>query len=431
MLIGTLALAAGMSFAPCTVDKVEARCATFVVPEDQGNPAGRTIGLRVVVLPATGKATVKATAEPLFVLAGGPGQAASQLTGFIAETFAGIRGDRDIVLFDQRGTGGSNGLKCDMGSGLDLFPADRVVACAKELATRADLRMYTTAEAVKDLDDVRRALGWKQIDLFGTSYGTRVALEYVRAYPESVRAVIVKGTVPPQLRYTVDPQLDTQASIERVTTLVSSFRDDVMKAMAALPVEGMTRELFGVEIRNSLHSIPGIEELPRNIHAAANGDWTIFAKAAATHLAALKRDVNLGMYFSVTCAEDVWRVSDAEAKRIAGPTVPGDYWHRQLAGACAVWPHAPAQRTVATPFRSKVPALIISGAFDPVTPPRAGEFTAKILTNSRHVVIPNASHSFARLTGCVDVMMAKFVIDPQPKNVDESCVKDVKPPVFK
>jgi pimeloyl-ACP methyl ester carboxylesterase len=137
------------------------------------------------------------------------------------------------------------------------------------------------------------------------------------------------------------------------------------------------------------------------------------------------------MYFSVVCAEDVWRASDAEIARATAGTIAGDYWHRQLAGAWKVWPHATSQLTVAKTFRSRVPALIVSGPFDPSRRPRMGALMAKNLVNSRHIVIANASRSFARLDGCVDVIMAKFVRDPDPGRVDESCAAAIAPPRFK
>lgn len=427
MALTSLLLAASLATTPCTVQKTAARCATFDVPEARqagkarsgrrsASPSTgtRKIGLRITILPAT----KLATREPLFVLAGGPGQAGSSLTSFVSETFAGIREDREIILVDQRGTGESNPLKCDMGESQDLFPPDRVAACAKELASRADFRLYTTAEAVEDLDALRQALGWKQINLFGTSYGTRVALEYLRAHPTRVRAAILKGVVAPQLRYSIDPALGTQASFDRIAALAPSVKEDAAKAMAAMP-----RDVFSVELRDSLHSVSSIEELP-----AALRDPAKFERDAAAYRKAVSKQLALGMYFSVVCSEDVWRASDDEVRRATAGTIPGDYWHRQLVGACAVWPHASPHRTVAQPVHANAPVLLISGGFDPVTPPKMGDYVAKTLPNSRHVVVANASHSFEGLVGCIDVMMVKFLLDPDPKQIDESCTKDVKGP---
>jgi pimeloyl-ACP methyl ester carboxylesterase len=224
--------------------------------------------------------------------------------------------------------------------------------------------------------------------------------------------------------------VDTQRSLERLITLVPSLRADLENALAGLPVEGMTREALAVELRNSLHSMPSIAELPRVVHDAANGKWSSFINAAAAHRAALSRDLFLGMYFSVTCAEDIWRASEADVQRETAGTIAGDYWYRQLVGACAVWPHASPHREIAKPFRASTPALIISGAFDPVTPPRWGEATAAILPNSHHIVIPNASHSFAGLSGCIDKTMTAFVIRPNPKLADASCADKLTIPAF-
>jgi pimeloyl-ACP methyl ester carboxylesterase len=403
-------LFAAALLAPCRIDTIDARCGTIS-------------GLNVVVVPAAG--TRKRDA--LFILQGGPGQAATALTRFYAETFQGI--GRDIVLVDQRGTGKSNGLYCALPIDGDLFPLREVEQCRDEFARRMDLRELTTAAAVRDLERVRHALGYSKVDLYGTSYGTRVALEYTRRHRERVRAVIVKGVVAPSLRYTVDPALDTQRSLEKVMARVPSLRGDLAIAFAHLP-PNFTREALGVEVRNLLHSITDAEELPALIHRAAQGDWAPLLASSAKHRAALTKGVALGMYFSITCAEDAWRVGAAAAARETAGTLAGDYWHRQLTRVCAIWPHAEPQRGIAEPFRSRVPALIVSGAFDPVTPPRFGEELTKIFYNSRHVVVPNASHSFARMAGCVDVMMRKFVEEPEPGRVDASCVAGIPAPKF-
>ncbi|HKO59029.1 MAG TPA: alpha/beta fold hydrolase, partial [Thermoanaerobaculia bacterium] len=166
------------------------------VPENRAVAGGRMIDLNVVVLEATGKGPKR---EPLFILQGGPGQAATALADFYARTFAPIREQRDIVLVDQRGTGKSNGLYCDMGDG--FFPPAAIAACRDDVAKRADPRFYTTTEAVRDLDDVRRKLGYQRINLYGTSYGTRVALEYARAYPRRVRSMVLKAVIAPSQRH--------------------------------------------------------------------------------------------------------------------------------------------------------------------------------------------------------------------------------------
>lgn len=416
MMLAALFLAMNVSLAPCTVPDVDgpARCGTIAVPENRMKKNGRKIALNTIVLPA-----LKKSRGAIVPLQGGPGQAVTPLAGFYARVFAGAREDRDIVLIDQRGTGKSNPLNCDISAGPGLFPLQAVERCAAEVSERADPRVYTTVEAILDLDLARITLGYEKLDLFGTSYGTRVAIEYAREYPQRVRSIILKGIVPPQMRYTVDTILDTQRSLDRV------------RASCACPTDlakfDSVRDALGIVVRGSLHSVPSIEKFPAMI---ASSDPASIEAALTKARADYTRGLSLGMYFSVTCSEDIWRVSDEEAKRETANAVGGDFWHRELAAACRVWPHAKENHEVATAFRSNIPALLVSGAYDPVTPPRWGDAAATIFTNSRKVVVENGSHTFAGLQGCVDVMMSAFVRDPDPKKVDASCVEQLKAPKF-
>src|SRR5262245_32071250 len=186
----------------CALPGIErVRCGTFRVPENRAQPDKRSIDLNVVVLAAK---NAQRAADALFILQGGPGQAATTLAEFYAETFAGLRDTRDIVLVDQRGTGASNPLVCRLGGSKadpggylgDIFPVNRVRACRAELERGADLTQYTTPIAMDDLEEVRAALGYERVDLYGTSYGTRAVLVYLRAHPERVRSMILKGVVP-------------------------------------------------------------------------------------------------------------------------------------------------------------------------------------------------------------------------------------------
>jgi pimeloyl-ACP methyl ester carboxylesterase len=167
------------------------------VPENRDKPDGRKVSLFVAVLPAN---TLHPRADPLFILAGGPGQAASFLGPFAA-ALTGVRKDRDIVLVDQRGTGRSSPLVCaafkpdrSLKAALEFDPLPKVTACAQELAAKGvDAAQYTTAAWVADLDAVRAALGYDKINLWGGSYGTRAAQEYLRRHADHVRSVVLDG----------------------------------------------------------------------------------------------------------------------------------------------------------------------------------------------------------------------------------------------
>lgn len=161
-----------VEFKPCSPDGIEASCGSFEVFESRAGRSGRRISLKITILRAREPAGDR---DPLFILAGGPGQAASENVKFLARVFSKVQDRRDIVMVDQRGTGGSNGLNCDIyGSGLqnhlgNLVPLAAIRGCIAHWNTHADLRFYTTDIAMGDLDEVRQAMGYEQINLFGTS----------------------------------------------------------------------------------------------------------------------------------------------------------------------------------------------------------------------------------------------------------------------
>ena len=175
-------------------------CGTVSVPENYADAGGRKIALNVVVFPALVPGSEKAAQ---FDLEGGPGFAVTDSASFYASDGAAYRQSRDVVLFDMRGTGGSNPLRC---SALEahakaqpsapLYPPDLVAECARQLSAVADLRQYTTAAAARDVDAVRQALGYRRIDLNALSYGTTLALRYIADYPQRVRSAVLTGTAP-------------------------------------------------------------------------------------------------------------------------------------------------------------------------------------------------------------------------------------------
>ena len=165
-------------------------CGTLAVPEDRASNGGRMIDLSIAVVRATGR---KAAPDAIFFLAGGPGQSALQVYPSVAQSFARMNLNRDVVLVDQRGTGGSGALPCPQTEleGMTADPGQSAAIgarCRDDLAKRADLRQYTTAIAMDDLDGVREKLGYETIDLYGASYGTRAALVYLRRHESHVRA---------------------------------------------------------------------------------------------------------------------------------------------------------------------------------------------------------------------------------------------------
>lgn len=435
-----LVLAAVLTLQPCEVRGVKAQCGTLPVPENPARPTARTIDLNLVLVPAQSKHN-----DALFILAGGPGVAATNMTSWAVETFGA--GERDIVLVDARGTGRSNPLRCDPPPQLygDLFDPPRLTACRDALAAKADLTQYTTLHVVRDLEAVRKALGYRTVTLYGTSYGTRVAQEYMRRQPKSVRAAILDGVAPPSFAMPSRYAEGAQRSLARVVALCLAeeacrtaypeLESDLAKVLRAAG-EGVTidgqplpRGLFGEAFRNFLYSPQVYTKLPHALHAAANGDWGPFGEMAQRYARNI-RTLDLGFFLSVTCAEDLPRVDEAAVRKGAAGSVLGTYRLDQQLGACRVWPRAKSDAAMAKPLRSSIPTLIVSGELDPVTPPEYGDEVARTLRRSLHVVIPAGSHS-GDTGGCQEQVLSEFVREGSVDALDVTCMPKVKRPPFR
>lgn len=224
-------LAASVNLQACKVPGVSdaARCGTYEVYENRATRVGRKIPLNIVVIPARSAMA----SEPIFWLEGGPGGAATRAAGPVSNNYLRGLGDKhDLVFVDQRGTGGSNPLKCDdigeTPANIDryfgpLFPPDLIRACRRKLEGFADLSLYTTSITVADLDEVRAALGYQRINLAGASYGTLTALEYIRQQSEQVRAAFLVGVVPPDFRL---PLPFAKAAQNALNQLFTACADD-------------------------------------------------------------------------------------------------------------------------------------------------------------------------------------------------------------
>jgi len=436
-MLATILLAASITLKPCEVRDLKAQCGTLAVPE--GKAATRTIDLNIVVLPAPSKHD-----DALFVLAGGPGVAATNMAGFANRSFAA--GQRDIVLVDARGTGKSHPLRCPSDAPLfaDVMDPERLTRCRDELAKTSDLTQYTTLQVVEDLEAVRQALGYAKVTLYGTSYGTRVAQEYMRRHPKTTRAVILDGVVPPSFAMPSRYAENAQRSFSRVFELcraeaacAKAFPDMefdlaamTIYAEKGMEIDGavMKRGFFGEALRNFLYSPEQYTRLPYVVHAAATNKYQPFAKMATQYASAI-RGLDLGFFLSVTCAEDIPRLDEAKVRAGAKGTILGAYRLDQQLGACKVWPRAKSDAAMREPVRSGIPTLLVSGELDPVTPPEYGDEVAKTLSHSLHVVIPGGSHA-GDTGGCVEKVISEFIRKALVDGLDTSCVKAFKRPAF-
>ena len=436
-----------------------AKCGTLEVFENRATKKGRKISLNIIMLPATGE---KHEPDPLVYFAGGPGSAATEDAQGIALAFPQIREHRDLLFVDQRGTGKSHPLDCQMYNPSDLqsylgyfLPLDDVRKCRTQLEPNADLKLYTTTIAMDDMDEVRAALGYDKINLFGGSYGTRAALTYLKRHPQHVRTAILHGVSPSNQYLPGDfPQSNERAlqgiiaecgADDACNKAFPNLKDETESLLAQLikgPVEvdvqkpksservkvKLNRDLAAEAIRYMLYSPVPAGYVPLTIHLAAQGNFTPLAQAALRYRVNLVGTGSNGMYLSVTCAEDLPFIKPGEGERNAENTFLGDYRLRQQREACALWPRAEVEKDYAAPTRSDVPVLILTGELDPVTPPANGDAAARTLPNSLHVVVPHGAHGLGGLEGidCIDHLIVEFVERGTTKGLDTACVKSIR-----
>lgn len=438
---------------------VNAKCGTLAVYENRATKTGRMIDLKIVVLPATGD---KREPDPLIYFAGGPGASSTEGAPGIAQAFPKIREHRDLVFVDQRGTGGSAPLDCTFYNPDDLqsylgyfFPLDDVRKCRKELEAKADLKLYTTTIAMDDIDEVRAALGYERLNLFGGSYGTRAALTYLKRYPQHVRTATLQGISPTDQYMPFDFPQQTERALQGILSecvadetchqAFPNIKEEEKSVLAQLikgPVEveiqkptskenaklKLSRDLAAEAIRYMLYSPAPASRVPLILHLAAQGNFVPLTYAALQFRRNLVGTGSNGMYLSVTCAEDLPWIKPGEGERLAVNTFLGDYRLRQQREACTLWPRATIERDYAQPVRSDVPVLILTGEWDPVTPPPNGERVAKTLPNSMHIVVPHGAHGFDGLEGvdCIDEIAIEFIERGTTKGIDTACVKNIR-----
>jgi pimeloyl-ACP methyl ester carboxylesterase len=443
---------------PLALSSVAARCGTLRVAEDPANLAGAAIDLSVAVVPALDR---RSRAAPLFLLAGGPGQSAQGLYASFVGAFARINREHDIVLVDQRGTGKSAPLFCDDSEEwqelTDDVPALRqaTTKCLAKFGPR--VRFYTTSAAVQDLDGVRQALGLRQIDLYGSSYGTRVAELYMRRHPANVHAAILDGVVDPEKAIGPDTPLDGEAALNLIMARCRKNRDcsaaypNLSQDLEALrrrfgpdkqdlslddPSSGLPRQIefnrsmLSAALRFLSYGAASASLLPALIHQAAVGNLRPLASQTIMVARQLRDQLATGMQNSVVCSEDVpfFATAAIDRGRIAA-TFAGLDQIDALTEICKLWPRGPVDADLHSPLASAIPTLLLSGEADPVTPPRDAERLAQGLLHHRHLVLLGEGHG-QLATGCVPRLMAEFLNDAPPESLDAACLKQQAPPAF-
>ncbi len=453
--------AAGMQgLKPCRVVgiKTEVQCGVLSRALDPTQPSGARIDVHYVVVPALAR---RKRSDPIFFLAGGPGQSAIKVAPLVLQQFSRLNNRRDLVFVDQRGTGRSAPLLCDeqrsgpMNGKLDASLREAAMAqCLARLKKLpyGDLRHFTTVHAMQDLDAVREALGASRINLIGASYGTRAALEYMRQFPAAVRRTVLDGVAPPDMVLPTSVSSDGQVALEALLAACEkeaacaksnpNLRDTWRQLLASLPqtvrlaqpltgqIESLqlTREAVLSLVRLPLYAPLTASALPVAISEAARGHWEALVGLGFSAEPSGAGDLAMGMHFSVVCAEDLPRMTTT----VQAPAADfGSDFARNYERICVEWPRAEVPAAFyAIPAASSA-VLLLSGGMDPVTPPRHALRVAQALgTKAQQVVVDNAGHGVLMLPCMRDVLL-RFIDaedDGQAAAVDSSCARRVPRP---
>ncbi len=439
----------------------KALCGRFQVFEDRAAQAGRRISLSIVLLPALDPDPAP---DPVFFLSGGPGQGAAAIAGAGEDgLMSQLRRRRDLVFVDQRGTGNSHPLICNLAGDPaslqsyfeELFPAAKVRACRAALERQSQLKLYTTPLAVDDLDDVRAALGYEKINLYGVSYGTLAALHYLRRYPARVRALALAGVTTPAAKLPLHYAKGAQDALDHLIrdcaresscrTAYPDLKADFVKVLAKLdqgPVTltvrhpktrevqsvKLTRSVFTERLRTLLYSISTARLLPLAIHRAAQEDWSAFARLVTRAWGGSQHASAMGVYFTVTCSESVPTISQNEIARETGGTFIGEHRIKTHQQACAEWPRGDIPPDYFAPVDSNIPVLMLSGELDGATPAHLGAAATKSLSHSRQVLLPGTAHDYA--SGCVRAILAQFIANGSTSGLNTSCIGHLRRPPF-
>lgn len=444
---------------PLHLTSIPARCGTLRVPLDREHPKEGWVDLKVAVVPALNR---RSAAAPLFLLAGGPGQSAMQVYVSLTASFARINRNHAIVLLDQRGTGFSSLQTCaypeDWQEPADPMPMLRkaTVECLDKLGPH--VRFYTTSIAVRDLDDMRRALGYDQIDLYGGSYGTRVAELYMRRFPNHVQAVILDGVTYPQQAIGAETPQDGERSLNLIVArclqtpdCAASYpqlQDDLSNLLrqygpqstavtiddpnSGLPLEiEFNRRILNAALRLLSYSSIQASLLPALIHGAAHGKLRPLAAQSVMNMRQISDQLANGMQYSVICSEDEPLFTAANSDRAAmAKTYQGTDMMDALHEICGLWPRGPVDPDLHAPLHSNIPTLLLSGEADPVTPPVDAERAAEGLARHRHLILKGEGHGQLP-TGCMPTVAAEFLDSLATDKLDASCLeKHIPAPFF-
>jgi pimeloyl-ACP methyl ester carboxylesterase len=441
-------------------------CGYVVVPMFHQDPTGETVRLGVAILERRDPAS---DAPPLVIAHGGPGGSALEIYAQILAAHP-LREQRDIVLFDQRGSRYTEpALMCPEIRDVTLATLDRdlplevelersvevSLACDQRLhaVEGIDLRAFNSLENAADVNALRVALGYRQIDLYGVSYGSLLTFHVLRDYAHGLRSIIVDGVVPPQVNFLTEIPVSIERAFDALFTACAAdpachkaypnLEAVFFGAVARLNVEPHMIDLMDMEtgktyeaaldgdwLQSALFEMLYLTELipalPRMIYDIAGGDYRMLADIQA--MLVFDRTMSHGAYFSMLCAEDAdYREEDIKTAGVDPRILRLEV--RDVASVldvCEGWHTVPLGDVVDAPVVSDVPALVLSGAFDPIAPPQFAEVAAETLSQSYVFTFPNGGHGALAGGTCQDQIILDFLEDPT-RAPDSQCIGTLAP----
>ncbi len=459
-LAGLLSLASisnGLELEDCRISAgpsaqgINARCGTLVTPEDPMSPDGNTIELKVAVVPAL---DLDPMPDPVVPIAGGPGGSSIEMYATQRGAFEALRRTRDILLIDQRGTGASSLMSCEADDELvqGTYSDEQTIQLTRECLEQLphDPRFFTTSAAVRDLEAVRVALGYPSLNLYGVSYGSRVAQHYARRYPETTRSVVIDGVIPSGLALGPDIALESQEALAGVFArcaeepacneafpdlpatldrVLSELSENPVDITLPSPTSGSPDELtvsdaeLAVAIRLFLYNPNTIALLPLMINEAGKGNLAPLSAAFQMVAESLGNSMAVGMHNSVVCTEDVPFYDDESIDYAAlDESYMGPDQLRALKAICSVWPSGFIDEGFREPLRYTGPVLLLSGDADPITPPDYAVAAMGELANARHIALPDQGHGVVGV-GCMPRLVADFVETQDAQSLDNECLE--------
>jgi pimeloyl-ACP methyl ester carboxylesterase len=441
----------------CHIDgiKQQIKCGKLEVPENYQKPNGTKITVNFAIIPAIDKSENK---EPFMFLAGGPGQAATELAAGLRHGFTEIRKTRDLVLVDQRGTGESHPLQCEDDKTQSVyqiipedFDANDVKECLSKLT--GDLSQYNSENAIRDFEAVRIALGHDKINIYGGSYGTRAALVYMRMFPRSLRSVVLDSVGPVEVPIGLFG-LSSARSFELLLEnckkdescnaaypeLAIEFQQVVQKLeqspitldiphprLGEKTVFVVSKDKFISNIFMQLYSMQTRSFVPLIIHQANLGNYAPLAGIISQTDG--EQGIYLGLNLNIVCNEDMPKISEAMAFADAKNNFGGSLSFKSLQTACPLWPTYSVEQSFYQPVTANIPTLILSGNLDPVTPPSNGEKSAATIPDSHHIVVENVAH-IAGMSECGVEIINEFLSSLKPKELNEGCLQELPVETF-